>query len=183
MKTTTATLSPVTTWTIDAAHSHVEFGIRHLMISTVKGRFADVQGTVVLNEEDPSQSQIDVTIGVASIDTGVGQRDDHLRSNDFFEVERFPHITFASRRVEAQGDGFRVVGDLTLRGVTREVALAVTPEGRGRDPWGGERAGFSATAKIAREDFGLTYNQVLEAGGFALGNDVKIAIDVELVKA
>jgi polyisoprenoid-binding protein YceI len=184
-----ATLTPAAapaataTWNIDASHSHVEFAIRHLMISTVKGRFADVKGAVVLNDADLTQSTVDVTIGVASIDTRVGQRDDHLRSADFFEVERFPQITFTSTRVEADGDELRVVGNLTIRDVTKEVTLAVTSEGRGRDPWGGERAGFSATTKIAREDFGLTYNQALETGGVLLGNDIKIAIEVELVKA
>jgi len=182
-KTTAATLAPAATWNIDASHSHVEFAIRHLMISTVKGRFGDVKGSVALDDEDPTRSSVSLTIGVASIDTRVGQRDDHLRSPDFFDVERFPTITFVSRRIERHGDDLRVTGDLTIRDVTREVVLAVTPEGRTRDPWGGERAGFSATTKIAREDFGLTYNQALETGGVLLGSDVKIAIEVELLKA
>ena len=153
------------------------------MISTVKGRFADVKGAVVLDDADVTRSTVDVTIGVASIDTRVGQRDDHLRSGDFFDAERFPAITFKSRSVQQDGDGLRVTGDLTIRDVTREVTLDVTPEGRGSDPWGGVRAGFSATTKIAREDFGLTWNQVLETGGVAVGKDVKISIEAELVRA
>jgi polyisoprenoid-binding protein YceI len=178
-----ATAPVAATWNVDPAHSHVEFAVRHLMISTVKGRFADVSGAVVLDEQDITRSSVEVTIGVASIDTRTGQRDDHLRSGDFFDVERFPTITFRSRRIERDGDDLRVSGDLTIRDVTREVTLAVTPEGRGTDPWGGVRAGFSATTKIAREDFGLTYNQALETGGVLIGNDVKIAIEVELIKA
>ena len=128
--TQTAVQSPAATWNIDAAHSHVEFAIRHLMISTVKGRFADVQGAVVLDESDLTRSTVDVKIGVASIDTRVGQRDDHLRSADFFDAERFPAITFKSRRVERDGDDLKVTGDLTIRDVTRGVTLAVTAEGR-----------------------------------------------------
>jgi polyisoprenoid-binding protein YceI len=183
---TTATVAAATAaaaWNIDPAHSNVEFAIRHLMISTVKGRFADVKGALVLDDADVTRSTVDVTIGVASIDTRVGQRDDHLRSGDFFDAERFPAITFKSRRVQQDGDGLKVTGDLTIRDVTREVTLDVTPEGRGSDPWGGVRAGFSATTKISREDFGLTWNQVLETGGVAVGKDVKISIEAELVKA
>jgi polyisoprenoid-binding protein YceI len=185
---TTATVATAATtgaaaWNIDPAHSNVEFAIRHLMISTVKGRFADVKGALVLDDADVTRSTVDVTIGVASIDTRVGQRDDHLRSGDFFDAERFPAITFKSRRVQQDGDGLKVTGDLTIRDVTREVTLDVTPEGRGSDPWGGVRAGFSATTKISREDFGLTWNQVLETGGVAVGKDVKISIEAELVKA
>ena len=178
-----AVQTPAATWHIDPTHSHVEFAIRHLMISTVKGRFADVKGAVVLNEADPTQSSVDVSIGVASIDTRVGQRDDHLRSADFFDAERFPVITFRSRRVEQDGDDLTVTGDLTIRDVTREVTLAATSEGRGADPWGGVRAGFSATTRIKREDFGLTWNQALEAGGVVVGSDVKISIEVELIRA
>jgi polyisoprenoid-binding protein YceI len=175
--------TPAGTWNIDPAHSNVEFAVRHLMISTVKGRFADVKGAIVLDDADVTRSTVDVTIGVASIDTRVGQRDDHLRSGDFFDVERFPAITFRSRRVEQNGDDLKVTGDLTIRDVTREVTLSVTPEGRGTDPWGGVRAGFSATTKITREDFGLTYNQALETGGVLVGSDVKIGIEAELVRA
>lgn len=173
----------VTGWTIDPTHSHVEFGIRHLMISTVKGRFTDVKGTVKSDDSDPAQGEVDITIGVASIDTREAQRDAHLRSADFFDAERFPSITFRSRRIENAGkDGFRLVGDLTIHGVAREVALDVASEGRVKDPWGNERAGFTATTKIKRSEFGLTWNQALETGGVLVGDDVKISIDVELVR-
>jgi polyisoprenoid-binding protein YceI len=172
----------VTIWSIDPAHSHVEFAVRHLMISTVKGRFTDVSG-VVTSHDDPAKGAVDIEIGVASIDTREAQRDAHLRSADFFDAENFPTITFKSRRIEnVKGDSFTIAGDLAIRGVTRPVVLDVTSEGRGKDPWGGERAGFSATTKIKRSEFGLTWNQLLETGGVAVGDDVKISIDVELVR-
>ena len=171
-----------TAWKIDPSHTHAEFAVRHLMISTVKGRFADVQGTVYTDESDPARSSVEVAIGVPSIDTREPQRDAHLRSGDFFDAESHPHITFRSTRVEGAGETFKLFGDLTIRGVTREVVLDVTAEGRGVDPWGGERAGFSATTKIKRSDFGLTWNQLLETGGVAVGDDVKISIDAELVR-
>ena len=180
--TTTATTPATTTWTIDPTHSHVEFSVRHLMIATVKGRFADVQGTVIIDETDPVRSELDITINPASIDTRVAQRDEHLRSADFFDVEKYPTITFKSRRIERDGDDLRVIGDLTLHGVTREITLDVTSHGRQTDPWGGQRAGFEATGKIKRTDFGLTWNQALETGGVVVGDDVKISIDVELVR-
>jgi len=171
-----------TTWAIDPVHSSVEFAVRHLMITTVKGRFTDVQGTVVLDGADPAGAAVDITIGAASIDTREAQRDAHLRSADFFDVERFPTLTFRGTGVRGVSpDGFTLVGDLTIRGVTREVALEVTSEGRNKDPWGGERAGYSATTKIKRSDFGLTWNQLLETGGFAVSDDVKITLDVQVV--
>lgn len=183
MSTVATAVTPVTTWKIDASHSHVEFAVRHLMISTVKGRFGDVQGTVRIDESDFSKSAADITIGVASIDTRDPQRDAHLKSADFFEVETYPAITFTSTRVEPKGDGrFALVGQLTIHGVSEEVALDVTHEGRGNDPWGGERAGFSAKTQIKRSRFGLTWNQLLEAGGVAVGDDIRIAIDIELVR-
>jgi polyisoprenoid-binding protein YceI len=181
--TSTTTATTAAEWAIDPAHSHVEFAVRHLMISTVKGRFAGVAGTVRMNEADPADAAVHVTIDVASIDTREPQRDAHLRSADFFDVEKYPSLTFTSRRVDNRREGsFTLVGDLTLHGVTREVALEVLEEGRGKDPWGGERAGYAATTKIKRSDFGLTWNQVLEAGGFAVGDDIRISIDLELVK-
>ena len=173
----------LTTWSIDPVHSHVEFAIRHLMIATVKGRFTDVKGTVQSDESDPATGQVDITIGVASIDTRESQRDAHLRSADFFDAEKFPTIAFRSRGIrDVKRDAFTLLGDLTIRGVTREIALGVTSEGRAKDPWGGERAGFTATGKIKRSDFGLTWNQALETGGVLVGDDVKISIDVELLK-
>ena len=183
MSTTAATTPAVATWSIDAAHSHVEFAVKHLMIATVKGRFGGVTGTVRTDESDPSKGQVDVEIDAASIDTREAQRDAHLKSADFFDVEKFPKLTFKSTRIEGvAGDSFKLTGDLTIHGVTRPVTLDVTSEGRGKDPWGGERAGFSATGKIKRSEFGLTWNQVLETGGFVVGDDIKISLDVELVK-
>jgi polyisoprenoid-binding protein YceI len=171
-----------TTWQLDPAHTHVEFSVKHLMIARVKGRFAGVTGTVALGG-DPADSSGDVVIDAASIDTREAKRDAHLRSADFFDVERFPTIAFRSREVRPTGAGdFSVVGDLTIRDVTRDVTLEVTDEGRGTDPWGGERAGFSATAVIDRRDFGLTWNQALEAGGVLVGNEIRISLEVELVK-
>jgi polyisoprenoid-binding protein YceI len=171
-------------WQIDPAHSHIEFAVRHLMISMVKGRFADVQGMVWMDDSDPGAVLVDVTIQTASIDTRQEQRDAHLRSPDFFDAAQFPTITFRSRRIEGnplEGD-FRLIGDLTIRGITREVTLEVSAEGRVTDPWGEERAGFSAHAKIDRTDFGLTWNQALEAGGVLVGNEIKISIEVELIR-
>jgi polyisoprenoid-binding protein YceI len=178
----TVTTPARATWALDPAHSHVEFSVRHLMIATVKGRFSDVKGTVVTEEGDPSRTEIDVTIAAASVDTRIQQRDDHLRSADFFDVEKFPTLSFRSRRVAVAGEGLQVTGDLTIRGITREVLLDVTSNGRQADPWGGLREGFEATARIKRSDFGLTWNQALETGGVVVGDEVKIAIDVELVR-
>ena len=172
-----------TTWKIDPAHSQIEFAVRHMMITTVRGRFSGVDGTVRLDESDPTATDVDVRIDVASIDTREPQRDAHLRSADFFDAERFPHITFVATRPTARrGSEFTLVGDLTLHGVTKEVSLDVVEEGRGKDPWGGERLGFSATTKIKRSDFGLTWNQVLETGGMLVGDDIKISLDLELLK-
>jgi polyisoprenoid-binding protein YceI len=178
----TVTAPTRTEWTIDAAHSNVEFSVRHLMIATVKGRFGDVEGTVVLDDQQPSDSQIDVVVRTASIDTRMPQRDEHLRSADFFDVEKYPTLTFKSRRVVRDGDAFKVVGDLTIRDKTREVVLDVTANGRQSDPWGGQRAGFEATGRIKRSDFGLSWNQALETGGVVVGDEVKITVDIELVQ-
>ncbi len=169
-----------TVWTIDPSHTIVEFATKHLMITTVKGRFGAVSGSIVLNGAD---SKVEVEMQAASIDTRAAQRDDHLRSADFLEVEKYPVITFASRRVEgafeSPGDEFTVIGDLTIHGTTREVSLAASYEGRGRDPWGGDRISFSAATRIDRRDFGLTFNQTLETGGVLVGNELKIVLDVQ----
>lgn len=183
MSTTAAISTTSTAWTLDQAHSSVGFAVRHLMITTVRGRFAEVTGTVVTDAADPTNVAVDVTIQAASIDTREPQRDAHLRSADFFDVERFPTLTFKSRRVEdVRGDERTLIGDLTIRDVTREVALTVTAHGTARDPWGNERSGFEATTKISRSDFGLTWNQALELGGVAVADEVKIAIDAQLIK-
>jgi polyisoprenoid-binding protein YceI len=178
-----APASSISQWRVDPAHTRAEFAVKHLMITTVRGHFSDVDGTVREDSADPTRSSIEVSIKVASLDTGVDQRDAHLRSPDFFDAEQFPSLTFRSTRIVPAGeDKLQVTGDLTIKGVTKSVVLDVTEEGRGGDPWGGQRAGFSATGKIDRRDFGLNYNQALETGGWAVGHDVKINLDVELIR-
>jgi polyisoprenoid-binding protein YceI len=170
-------------WAIDPAHSEVGFAVKHLMFATVKGVFRNFSGKIVLNEENLAASSVEADIDVGSIDTRQEQRDGHLRSPDFFDAENFPSMTFRSTRIERiNGGEYRVIGELTIRGTTREVVLDVEETGRGGDPWGGQRIGYSATTKINREDFGLTWNQVLETGGVAVSREVKIAVDVEVVK-
>ena len=172
------------TWQLDPAHTNIEFAVKHLMIATVRGRFGGVQGTVQVDETNPRNAKVDVTIDAASVDTRQDQRDGHLRSPDFFDVAQFPTIRFVSRAIEGDPRGdFRVIGDLTIRGVTKEVAVNVSTEGQGIDPWGNLRSGFTASAKIDRRDFGLTWNQALETGGFAVGHDVKLTIDAEFFRA
>jgi polyisoprenoid-binding protein YceI len=170
-------------WSIDAAHSLVEFSVRHMMIANVKGRFGEVKGTVVLDETDPTRSTVDVDIAAASIDTREAKRDAHLRSGDFFDTDRFPTIHFASRHIERSLDNtYRVTGDLTIRDITREVVLDVEDNGRGRSPWGQDVAAFSARTKVNRQEFGLHWNAALEAGGFLVGDDIKIIIEAELIR-
>lgn len=171
------------TWTIDASHTEVGFEVKHLMISKVRGRFGAVSGSIRLDEADLAGSSVEAEIETASIDTRQEQRDAHLRSADFFDVERFPAITFRSTRVEGSGRSFRVTGDLTIRDVTREVELQVEDEGRGKDPWGGDRAAFSARVTIDRRDFGLTWNQALETGGVLVANEIRISLEVQAVRA
>jgi polyisoprenoid-binding protein YceI len=188
MTTTASTQAPsTTTWTIDPAHTLVEFSAKHMMITTVKGRFADVRGTVSIEEDRPDASSVEVELAAASLDTRTEQRDQHLRSADFLEVESHPLISFRSRRIDGlqlrDGGEFRIVGDLTIRGVTREVALDATYEGRGRDPWGGERVSFSATTRIDRRDFGLTWNAALETGGVLVSNEIKIHVEVQAIRS
>jgi polyisoprenoid-binding protein YceI len=185
--TTTSVTPQTSTWTIDAAHSAAEFSAKHMMITTVRGRIADLRGTITLDAPNPEHSAVEVELDAASIDTRNDQRDQHLRSADFLDVEHFPVISFRSRRVEGgfgrEGASFRVVGDLTIRGVTREVMLDATYEGQGKDPWGGERVSFSAATKIDRRDFGLTWNAALETGGVLVSNEVRIQIEVQAVRA
>ncbi len=181
----TGATTPVrTTWAIDPAHTDVGFAVKHLMISTVRGRFAGVRGTIQLDESDLAGSSVEVEIDAASIDTRQEQRDAHLRSADFFDVEKFPHITFRSRAVDSLGAGrFKVTGDLTIHGVTREVVLDATDEGRGVDPWGNQKAAFTAETKIDRRDHGLGWNQALETGGVLVANEIRIRLDVQVVRA
>lgn len=167
------------TYAIDATHSTVEFAVKHMMITTVKGRFRDVTGTVTVpTSGEPS---VDVTIKAASIDTGVEARDNHLRSADFFDVEKYPTLRFVSTKATRTDDGYTLTGDLTIRDATRPVTLKVTEEGAGIDPWGNAKSAFSATGKINRSDFGLTWNAALETGGVLVSEEVKLAFDVQLV--
>jgi polyisoprenoid-binding protein YceI len=172
-----------TVWKLDPSHTLVEFSAKHLMITTVKGRITDVEGTIYADENDLSSSSVDVTLKAATLDTRTEQRDNHLRSADFLDVENFPAITFKSTRIEGDRSEFKLTGDLTIRGVTKPITLDVTFEGQTKDPWGGERIGFSATGKIDRREFGLTWNVLLETGGLTVGNDIKINVEVEAVKA
>jgi polyisoprenoid-binding protein YceI len=172
------------TWNIDTDHTHVGFSVRHMMITTVKGQFSGVTGTLELDEGNPAASRVSVRIDAASIDTRVEQRDAHLRSGDFLDVGNHPYLTFESRVVRPLGGRrLEVQGDLTIRGVTKPVVLEVTGEGRGTDPWGGERTAFSATGRLDRRDFGLVWNQALEAGGVLVSDDVKLTIDLQVVRA
>ena len=175
--------SAIQVWQIDPGHTNAQFAVRHLMISTVRGRFGAVSGTVTIDESNPARSTADVTIDVNSIDSREPQRDAHLKSADFFDAARWPAMTFQGRRVEGDPKKkFRLIGDLTIKGVTREVVLEVESQGRGPDPWGNYRAGFEAKATLDRRDFGLVWNLVLETGGFVVGDEVKITIDVELIR-
>ena len=187
MTTSAAPTTGTTTWNIEPNHSLVEFSAKHMMITTVKGRFRDVSGTIVVDAANPNRSTVQASMSAATIDTGVAQRDQHLVSADFLDAANHAAITFKSKRVEGakaeSGDEFTVVGDLTIRGTTREVTLKATYEGQGKDPWGGQRISFTATAKIDRRDFGLTWNQALEAGGILVSNDIKISIEVQAVRA
>lgn len=171
------------TWTIDNAHSHIGFKVRHMMISTVRGEFEDFRGTIDFNEENPEETIVDVTIDAASINTRNEDRDNHLRSEDFLYVEKYPEIYFRSKRVELiDEEHARLVGDLTIRGESREVALAVEYQGMAKSPWGTMSAGFSATASFNRKDWGLQWNQALETGGVLVGDRIDVNVEVELIK-
>jgi polyisoprenoid-binding protein YceI len=176
--TTTAT-----TWAIDAAHTMVEFSVKHMMVSTTKGRFGGVSGTLVIDEQHPERSYANVTIDASTVDTREERRDAHLRSADFFNVEQHPGISFKSTRVVPESaDRYKVYGDLTILGVSRPVVLDTEYNGQNTTPWGSEVVGFSATTKISRKDWGLTYNAALETGGFLIGDEIKIHLDVEAIK-
>ncbi|MDP2342416.1 MAG: YceI family protein [Deltaproteobacteria bacterium] len=169
------------TWVLDAEHSTVGFSIRHMMVSDAKGAFDKVTGTVELDDKDATKSKVNVEIDVASVNTRNAKRDDHLRGADFFDAAKFPKITFKSTKIEKAGAGFKVTGDFTMHGVTKPVVLDVGPLSDSyKDPWGGTHRGTSATAKIARKDFGLTYNSAIEKGGVVLGEDVVIDLQIEL---
>lgn len=176
----------MTKWTIDPAHTLVEFEARHMMLTKVRGRFADVSGELIVDEANPENSRVEVEIDARSIDTRSSDRDTHLRSEDFLDVERYPKVTFRSKRVEGAhaepGDEFQLIGDLTIRDQTREVVLDCRYEGQGTDPWGGTRAGFNATTKVDRRDWGLTWNQALETGGVLVSHELKVELEVQAVR-
>src|SRR5512144_622376 len=178
-----AALAQATTWNLDPAHSSASFTVRHLVISNVRGDFQKFTGAVQLDEKDVSKSTVEATLQAASIDTGIPDRDKHLRSPDFLDAEKFPTITFKSTKVEKGADGkLKVTGDLTMKGVTKPVVLAVDgPTAEIKDPWGNTRRGLSASTTINRKDWGLTWNKTIEAGP-VVGDEVKIAIEGELLK-
>lgn len=177
-------LSDAATWQMDPAHSSFEFKIRHLTVSNVKGDFSKFQGVAIIDDQDITHLKVEVAIDAASVNTGHAQRDEHLRGPDFFDVTKYPTITFVSKKVtKTDTNRLKVVGDLTIRGVTREMTVDVegpTPEVK--DPWGNFRRGATATAKINRRDFGITWNKVLDTGGLVVGDEVNITIEVELVR-
>ena len=185
MATLTAPQTAVTTWTIDPVHSVAEFKVKHMMISNVKGQFTKLSGSLSLNEADISESRVEAAIDAASITTREADRDAHLKSADFFDVEKFPTLSFKSTSVARKNDDeVSVDGDLTIHGVTRKVTFAVEgPTAPGKDPWGNTRIGISATTKINRKDYGLTWNAALETGGILVGDEITISLDVQFVKA
>ena len=184
--TATVQTAPVagtkTAWKLDPSHTSVEFSAKHLMITTVKGRITDIEGIIYTDEKDLKNSSVEATLKAVSLDTRTDQRDQHLRSADFLDVEKFPEIRFRSTRIQGNKQSFKLTGDLTIRDVTKPITLDVEFEGETKDPWGGQRLGFSANGKIDRREFGLTWNQALEAGGVVVGNDIKINLEVQAVK-
>lgn len=182
-----ATAAPVattaSTWEVDTAHSEVGFKVRHLAVSNVRGNFTKFSGTVKLDEKNIANSSVVVTVDTRSVNTNNQKRDKHLRSSDFFDADRYPEMKFVSTRVRKSGDGLEVTGNLTLHGVTKPITLAVEgPTGEVKDPWGKTRRGATARATINRQDFGLRWSKTLETGGLVVGNDVKIELEVELIK-
>ena len=179
-------MAGTTIWQLDPAHTTIEFAVKHMMFTTVRGRFKSFTGVVHVNERNPDQSRVEVGIEAASIDTGVSDRDAHLRSADFLDVEHHPKIVFRSTRVDGAhktaGDRFKIAGDLEIRGKSIPVTLEVTFEGLGTDPWGKQRAGFAARTEIDRREWGLQWNQALETGGVLVANSVKIEIEAQAVK-
>jgi polyisoprenoid-binding protein YceI len=186
MATTTPAPASLITWNLDPAHSAAEFKVKHMMISNVKGTFTGLSGGLVSQDHtDLTKSSVEASIPVATLNTGDPQRDGHLKSADFLDVEKFPTMTFKSNQIErSHVDGFQVTGDLTLHGITHLVTLTVEGVSQpAKDPWGNTRIGLSATTKIKRKDFGLTWNSPLESGGVLVGEDVHITLDVQFIKA
>lgn len=178
-------LASATIWNIDPDHSNIGFKVRHLMVSNVKGSFDKHTGVVDINDKDITKSKVQITIDTASINTNVVKRDEHLRSADFFDVAKYPTMTFVSKKVAKAGkDKLKVTGDLTLHGITKEVVLVVEgPTNESKDPWGNIRKGATASTKINRKDFGLVWNAALETGGVAVGEEVAINLEIEMIKA
>lgn len=176
-----STLTPGT-WSVDPSHSSVTFSARHLMISKVRGSFRTFAGTIMI-APDPLQSSVEATVEMASVDTGDANRDGHLRTGDFFDVEHHPNMTLRSASISPKGSDFVLDADLTIKGVTRRVPFLLEFEGVGTDPWGNTKAAFSASADINRKDWGMEYNAVLETGGVLIGEQVHIALDIQAVKA
>jgi len=171
------------TWTIDPVHSIAEFAVKHMMVSTVKGRFRSMEGTILIDEANPTASRVTASIDVASIDTAEPQRDAHLRSDDFFNAEKFPKITFRSTRVERVDDThWKVIGDLTIRDITKEVVLDTEYEGQIRDAFGKQRAAFTAETNLNRKEFGLNWNGIIETGGVIVGDRVRVILNIAAVR-
>jgi polyisoprenoid-binding protein YceI len=180
---TTQTSTGVTTWKLDPTHSIAEFAVKHLVVTTVKGRFRDLEAELRIDETNPENSSVTASIDVASVDTNMPDRDAHLRSDDFFNADQFPKITFTSASVEKAGDrSYRVLGDLTIRDVTRPVTLETEFEGVIDDPWGSRRAAFTATTQISRKEFNVRWNQLVEKGGAVVSDNVKITLHIEAVE-
>lgn len=182
MTTPTSALIPTGTWVVDPTHSNVEFQVKHMGIATVRGKFNSFEGTVEV-PADISAAQVAGSIDVASVDTNEGQRDEHLRSGDFFDAENHPKLTFRSTRIEAvDEETFRVTGDLTLHGVTGEVTLHAVVQGTDTDPWGNDRVGLEVTGQLNRSDFGMKFNQALGSGNMLVSDKVKLSLDISAVK-
>ncbi len=177
-------LAQTSTWSIDSAHSRAGFSVTHLLISNVRGEFGKMTGTVTLDEKDPTKSKVEATIDATTIDTREAKRDAHLKSPDFFDVAKYPTISFRSTKIERDGaGGLKVTGDLTMRGVTKPVVLNVTgPTPEIKDPWGNPRRGVQAATKLDRFDYGVSWSKALEGGGAVVGKDVSVELEVELVK-
>jgi polyisoprenoid-binding protein YceI len=169
-------------WEIDSSHSGIHFSVRHLVIAKVRGQFSRWTGAVIVPDGDFTKASVEAVIDASSIETGVADRDAHLKSADFFDVANFPEVVFKASRVAPKGDDLQLVGELTIKGITREVALEVEQLGTVKDPWGNERAAFSAKTVVDRKDFGLTWNQALETGGVMVGDKVTLEIEVEAVR-
>ena len=168
-------------WVFDDAHSAADFSIRHMMISNVKGQIGGLKGTIDIDDKDLTKSKVDVSLDVTTIDTRNGKRDEHLKSPDFFDVQKFPQMRFVGKKIEKAGKGLKVTGDLTIKGVTKSTVLMVDgPTSPLKDPWGKMKRGFTAQVTINRKDFGLTWNKALDGGGVVLGEDVKVAIEAEM---